>query len=545
MDSNDIRVPVRYLNLRAGATDDDFDPDDGPWRFSGIAVAPGDILHMEDGTPVLITEEELRKAAPSQAGEPVTADHPMDEETGRPQYPPSTDDTFGKIPKADYLDDRGVGYEMVVHDEDLARGLYAGSYEVSVHPRFSADEVDPDTGALIAEDIEFLDLSVVSKGDSPSNTVNWGPSRELAAWVHDHDIASELTAAIKRPRTPEYDGTETSPEWGDVEKTFEAYLDAYYDHTDAEQPDDPPSTVADASQELRQWIAERTLLGNPDAGTTDELIVLPVVNPSTNNLSAPGLVSAAQLGGQLEGVSESAATSAQNKTRRLLNEEFDRDIDLEAGAAKQLLQKAAGLVGLDLDRFTVQAHDEPAESGATSTTEMDDIIDTLVNDHDFSEESLEAMEDDDLERLHETVVDDDGGDGQEQQQNQGTDNGDNDDNVVEVDLGDHDSLDDYISSEVEQQVEASHQQLETKEKVEEIIAHSDDFDEDDREDLMASSETVLDRLHEQATATTAAQLPGSTGRGAALASAGGANEDADQYQDVVAELNGRGSEGGD
>lgn len=404
-DDNDIRVPVRYFNLQAG-TNDDFDPDDGPWTFNGIAVGIGDILHMEDGTPVLMTEEELRRAAATQAGEPVTADHPTDESTGRPKYPPDTDETFGKVPKADFIEGKGVGYEMTVHDEELARGLYAGSYEVSVHPRFGAEERDPATGALIAENIEFLDLSVVSKGDSPSNTVNWGASQELAAWAHDNDISSELTA------------------------------------------------------------------GDDDA-----------------------------------------------------------DLDIDDDSAKTLLSKAASMVGLDLDRFTVQADDEPAESGSDSTTDMDNgKIETLVDEHDFDEESLEAMEEDDLDRLHESLVDGDG-----KQQNQGGNNDDS--NTVEVDLGDHDSFDDYIDSRVEDQVAASKAEIETAEMVEEIIAHSDDFEEDDREDLMASSESVLEQLHDQATTTSAAQLPGSVGRQSAVAGAGG-GEDADEFKEIVAELSG-------
>ncbi|MBP1953565.1 hypothetical protein J2752_000446 [Halarchaeum rubridurum] len=370
---------------------------------------------MDDGTPVLFTEEALRAAAETQTDEPLTADHPADD-FGRPEYPPSTDDTYGKVTKARYLDGKGVGYEANVHDPDLARGIHAGSYEVSIHPSFRADHVDEESGLLVAEDIDFLDLSVVSKGDSPSNTVNWGPSEELAAWVHDNDIAAELTAAA-----------------------------------DDDNGGDAPTP--------------------PDA---------------------------------------------------------DRP------AARGLVDSFAEFLGVDTARggaASAQTDDEPAESGPDPLTQMDDKYQTLINDHDFSEESLEAMDEDDLDRLYDSVTTTDGsGDPENSTQN-----------TVEVDLGDHDSLEDYVADIADNQVAAAKAQTEKADRVDEIIAHSDDFSEEDREDLMASTESVLNSLHEQATASATARLPGATGRQQATAGA----EDAGEYEDLVAQLNGHGDRGDD
>lgn len=194
-----IRANARTARLEAAAgpesTDDpDFSQENAPWEFSGVAVAENDILRKPDGTPVLFTPDELAARAETQAERPLTKDHPTDE-NGDPAYPPPTDETIGDVPKAGHVGGKGMVYSAKTHDPDIAAGVYAGSYDVSVHPRFNEGDVDPETGAVIAEDSVFLDLSVVSDGDSDHNTAEWGPSRELAAWTHSEDFGDELAAA--------------------------------------------------------------------------------------------------------------------------------------------------------------------------------------------------------------------------------------------------------------------------------------------------------------------------------------------------------------
>ncbi|MFC6723627.1 hypothetical protein ACFQE1_04335 [Halobium palmae] len=190
MSELDIRVPARTAELRAS---DDGD-DDGTWRFSGVAVGEGDILYMDDGTPILFTAEELAKAADTQAGEPLSVDHPTDD-NGNAIYPPPTDETVGTVAKAGHVPGKGLAYEATTHDKSIADGVKGGTYHVSVHPKFTQGPKDSETGAYIAENIRFQDLSVVSKGMSPSNTAEWGPSQVLASYTHQHDIGAELSAA--------------------------------------------------------------------------------------------------------------------------------------------------------------------------------------------------------------------------------------------------------------------------------------------------------------------------------------------------------------
>ena len=192
-----LRVSARTHRLTAGSDN----------RFSGIAVRAGDILHMDDGTPVLMTAEELEKAAETQANEPLTVDHPRDEDD-KPIYPPPTDATVGRIPKAGWLSSvEAVGYEAVTHDDEIAKGIQAGSYDVSVHPVFQLGEQDPETGAYIARNIRFRDLSVVSKGDSPHNTAEWGPNRALAAYTKSEDFDRELSTSAQSSSEEHQPGT--------------------------------------------------------------------------------------------------------------------------------------------------------------------------------------------------------------------------------------------------------------------------------------------------------------------------------------------------
>lgn len=408
-DQHTLRVPTRIATLRADAGDD------GPAVFSGIAVAPGDILRMDDGTRVLFTEEELRAAADTQADEPLTVDHPRDDE-GRPTYPPPVEETVGKVPKSGFIEGRGVGYEATTHDDDLAAGIEAGSYEVSVHPEFTLGEQDPETGAYVAENIHFRDLSVVSKGDSPNNTANWGPSQELAAWAHGTDIGSELTGGAGA------DEPLTRRGLVDVLRNLVA--------SDGEQPDaDPAEPGSDA---------------DTDDGDSD-----------------------------------------------------------------------------------------------TSMTDREQQIDTLVENHGFEPEALEPMGDEQIATMHDGLAADGGAtpddpDGDTSTETEtDTDTGSDDDNVVRVDIGDHDSVEDYIQSQAEAAVASVSAESEREELIATISSKTDKDEE-------ALAEWPTDALQDKAESlSTPARLPGSTGRRTETVTAAHSGDDDDDL-----DAYGTGVEGG-
>lgn len=189
---HNLRVVARTAELTA-SDDPDGDDEEEAWRFGGVAVGEGDILHTDERKPVLFTADVLAETAHTQAGEPLSKNHPEDNQ-GNPIYPPPVEETAGTVEKAGYVPGKGLVYEAKTHDETIAKGVKAGSFDVSVHPTFDLGEQDPETGAYIPKNLEFQDLATVSKGMSPSNTAEWGPNQALASWTRDADIASEIEA---------------------------------------------------------------------------------------------------------------------------------------------------------------------------------------------------------------------------------------------------------------------------------------------------------------------------------------------------------------
>jgi hypothetical protein len=445
--NQDLRVSARSTRLTAGIDDENDGP---PWHFGGIAVAAGDVLHMDNGTRVLFTDEELKKAAETQAGEPLTRDHPEDNK-GRAKYPPDTDETFGKVQKSGWVATaEGVGYEATTHDEDIARGVQAGSYEVSVHPFFDTEPYDGDEADVKATNIAFGDLSVVGKGDSPSNTVEFGPNQALANWTATADIGDELTASA-----------------------------------------DDVDTNLDGSQ--------RGLVEGAVAGA----------------LRAIGLGSA-----------EDASVDAEGDS---LGADEDYGFTRPSAAASE---------------------NGPAEPGADDdTSHMDNntreqYITFLTANAGFDKESVANMDDDVLEQTYELAASDAGsdagGDGGSTDPDPDDDDDDDPQTLADMtvdDLGEalreqgfvtEDNAGDIVEQATAQQSKA--------EKVDEIVAKSDNFDNDDREELMASADSLVEREHKRVRGELAATLPGNAGQAAGLtAGATGSSDAVDEYGTGVKE----------
>jgi hypothetical protein len=415
------------------------DEDGPPWRFSGIAIAAGDILRMDDGTAVLFTEDELRKAAETQAGEPLSVDHPEDDD-GRPQYPPPTEETVGKVPRAGWVSEAsGVGYEATTHDEDVATGVQAGSFDVSVHPTFELGERDPETGAYIATNIRFRDLSVVSKGDSPSNTAEWGPNQALASLTADA-IGEELTA-------PDGDGDSDVSD-GTIRSAVRATLDAV-----------------------------GLSLGDVDVDAED-------IAAETMGAESP-----------VED-DNSSATDMDNDTR----EQYVAFLTANAGFEEESVS--------DMDDDVLERTYELAAEGAADDASADGgRTDNDPSDHDAD---ADGDGDDDEQTLAEMTP-----------------------SEAASELGDQLEEQGFVTMEnVDEVADELMAQQSKSEQVDEIIANSTDYDEDDREDLLASADKVVDREHDRVTGSNGAQLPGSAGL---TASAGqGLPSDADDDLDLEA-----------
>ena len=143
--------------------------------------------------------------------------------------------------------------------------------------------------------------------------------------VGDADMHAHVRQAARRPS---FEGTEAVP-WGEVVKTFAAYRDGYYRHSGTARPATVPMRVEDASVAMRTWIAHRTLLGEATADNDRDLVFFPVVNPETNRLNEGAL--RAILGGRAAqaDIADATRESARVMARRLLNSEFNAQLEVE------------------------------------------------------------------------------------------------------------------------------------------------------------------------------------------------------------------------
>ncbi|ELZ35367.1 hypothetical protein [Halorubrum tebenquichense] len=503
--NQDLRVSARSCRLTAAA---DGDEDGPPWRFGGIAVAAGDILHNRQGERVLFTAEELKAAAESQAGEPLTKDHPEDDH-GRPKYPPDVDESIGKVSKAGWVDEReGVGYEASTHDETVASGVQAGSYEVSVHPFFDTEPYDGPEADLKAVDITFGDLSVVSKGDSPSNTAQWGPNQALAAWTETADISSELTAAD----VDEDDDTRSLirrlAERVGIADSQDRRGGVFF----PDQTSDGESVgIADASFDDAPWLISIHAPGEEYADVGDGLgpelgmsePYDPGEYPSEPRISLD------------EPVEEDQTLFAL--LRYHADGEVSEPIPRSDGGyyldSAFVAAAPEGVMDVDGGQATAGAADgdEPAESGSGADT------DTQMGDTDGG--------------TNDGPSDPDGGDVD------GDDNktlGEMTPDEAADELGDALREQGFVTEDdADQLVNEAGAQAEKEQKVDQIVAKSDDYDEEDREDLMASADTLIDKEFKRVRGEAAANLPGNAGAAGTLTAGG--DSPVDEYGTGVKE----------
>ena len=159
-----------------------------PYTVNGVAIGADEVTFGQNG-PKYWPSEELRRAAQSLVGVPLTKNHDDDR----------VESVVGEVIDAGFESGVGVVFEAEIDDEDLATKVARGRLEVSIHA-IHTDGGHTDDGALIAENIRFLDLSLVPRGGSPSNRIEAGasPSEALAS-VSADDVADYLDREGPRP----------------------------------------------------------------------------------------------------------------------------------------------------------------------------------------------------------------------------------------------------------------------------------------------------------------------------------------------------------
>lgn len=123
------------------------------------------------------------------------------------------------------------------------------------------------------------------------------------------------------PRNPDFSGT-TTGDWS--APSLSEYISAF-----AEEQDQDASEVSDLSAASKRAIASKTLLGEAEASTADDLRSFPVVTAG-NNLHESALDAVLSRATQTDYLSTDQANRLQAKARTLLSEEFDREVSRNA-----------------------------------------------------------------------------------------------------------------------------------------------------------------------------------------------------------------------
>lgn len=121
---------------------------------------------------------------------------------------------------------------------------------------------------------------------------------------------------LNKARRPNFKGTDDS-EWN--APTLKQYIQGYNKARNADI--DENASVADLASTVKTWIAGKTLLGDAEAETLEDLVFFPVVEPGSEALNANALRAVLSGRGAQAGIPEEAKESAQEMARTLLDSE--------------------------------------------------------------------------------------------------------------------------------------------------------------------------------------------------------------------------------
>lgn len=120
-------------------------------KFKGVALEPHAETHGTSGLKKRWPAAELRKAADTLEGKPITRDS-SSQHGGW-----SGGDVVGEVTDAWYEDGRGVVYEAEIYDDEMALRLETDVARIA--PRLVHDQSDESTDDLyVVEDVQFEGL---------------------------------------------------------------------------------------------------------------------------------------------------------------------------------------------------------------------------------------------------------------------------------------------------------------------------------------------------------------------------------------------------
>jgi len=297
-----------------------------PIEVSGVAIPENTVLQGGQGVEHFFPPDVARRAAEilqRQVDDDDTTVHIV-KNFHETEGQASADDIIGEVTGAGYEKGVGVVFSGEIADEDTAEKIELGYLDVSPSVARELGPLDEQTQArAVDEVVGFRDIAVVGQGQRGAD-VDIGANPAIEA-LSRNALSEVDTLQLSNARRPDYSGTETG-EWSTPD--LSEYLSAY-----DTLPDDADS-VDDLSEDERQFIASKTLLGDANGETLREVRFFPVVEPSTDNLSRRALIAVRSGRGQQADIPESSWQSAASMAGRLLNEEFDADVKVDITEAQ-------------------------------------------------------------------------------------------------------------------------------------------------------------------------------------------------------------------
>lgn len=226
----------------------------------------------------------------------------------------------------------------------------------------------------VIKQVELMEVSVVPFPDNPNTEIVDIKGRDLEFAKMTPRQRGQIVKTLKQmgirerkerqeARTPDYQ-VSTKESW--KKPTLKDDLEGYFANSKADVDDfDEISLDSNWDQltdKMREWIANKKLLGSPSADTYSEANSFPVVEPKDNALNLEALRSAYNLRGQ--GTNETQKESIANVVERLVVKHFP-----DSDFAEQFKDEEES--SADEPDETRSDEDEQEEKGEDSSEDSD------------------------------------------------------------------------------------------------------------------------------------------------------------------------------
>lgn len=322
----------------------------------GVLNYPGKEIERQ-----LVPEETLENSLRQWEGRPVTLQHP--EVNGMPVNAELRDvvDAFGlgrffnseirhsdgtaRLVGEQWLDLRKIEAEAVNSDDGSKAAQVVKNFRsgetVDVSTGYLA-QVERDPGTFNGEDYDGIQVAhvpnhlAVLPNQRGRCSLEQGCGAPRLNSVHNSEgtmVTGYSENQLSTARVPNFEGLASADDrsWPDGGPSLSDGVDGFLENADTEltESDLSRDSWANNPAEFRRWYAQLSLLGDAEAESFEDGVILPVVFPDTLELSEDGTDSARVTARQVEGIDDQAATSAVGVARNLLEEHFGHDFEEE------------------------------------------------------------------------------------------------------------------------------------------------------------------------------------------------------------------------